>query len=606
MSKTKKTLAIVIVLALLITLVVFGQTNLLPVSAENQITIELKREYANTLSVLESGQLIQSVLANVYLNISYDGVITSTVINGQIQILFDSALKESTPLTSPQITASGQKYSLASLTITNSQIQSWASQFGTHILKALIPSGTTLTVTFSDGYQEIRTYGEASATLTLNIQSDSGIIVADITVEPGSQSSPTPTPTPTSTPTPTPTPTASPPSSTNLALPFKAATWEDTTGWGYLTAEHPQLIYFDDNNVLHNGHPSIRMEPHTSADGNTARELNNNPFAFAVNEGDHVVFKCWMKTGQSQNMGSRTDVGARIGIDFYGATGNLGIGALVNGVGSDTNHIVGYLQADGSFVPWNTATWTQLTIDFTVPSGYGITCIAPWCQVLPATEPAFAWFSDAELYINPSSASPSPSPASNTNLAIPFQSATNLNGNVGWGWWQVPNDIIYSDDTSVEHTAGKPSIKLGWHVNGVDNNIYREIDGWWIPVNAGDHIVFSVWIKTQSGGTNAGDNGNGGRIGIDLYGYKDGVSTGFAWYPQYAANSAVPWGRDWTKQTLDVVVPSDIYGSINPWNGQPYTIHSTGPYGIIAWCDVRTTTDQHYVWFADAELYINP
>ncbi len=200
---------------------------------------------------------------------------------------------------------------------------------------------------------------------------------------------------------------------------------------------------------------------------------------------------------------------------------------------------------------------------------------------------------------------PTPSPPS-ANLALPFQSATYANGNVGWGWLDTSDDIlIYSDDATVEHTVGNPSIKLGWHVTGVDNNIYREIDGSWIPVNVGDHIVFSVWIKTGNG-TNADDNSYGGRIGIDLYGYVDGVLQAIAWYPQYSANSAVPWGSDWTKLTFNVVVPSDIYGSVNPFNGQPYTIHSNGPYAIIPWCDVRTTTDPNYVWFADAELYINP
>jgi len=203
-----------------------------------------------------------------------------------------------------------------------------------------------------------------------------------------------------------------------------------------------------------------------------------------------------------------------------------------------------------------------------------------------------------------------------TNLALPFQSATPANSNTGWGWWQVSGDVIYSDDSSVEHTVGYPSIKLGWHVDGVDGNIWRELDGKWLNVNAGDHIVFSVWIKTGAG--TGGDPGYGGRIGIDLYGQLNGATHNFAWQPQ-AHETTVPWSSDWTKAIIDVYVPSDIYGSYCPWgpnavvdgitasdSSSHYILHSSGPYAIIPWMDGRMMSDPHYIWFADAELYVNP
>lgn len=207
---------------------------------------------------------------------------------------------------------------------------------------------------------------------------------------------PTSTPYPTYTPNPTPTPTSiinptPTPSLNNLAV--FPQDWSSTYSSG-------SQIIFIDYNVKHGACScSFRLEPHSWLDVNFAREINFDG-AISVNAGDRIIFSCWVFMADSESgKNGVTDKGGRIGLDFYGASGNLGIGALVNGVGSDSNHISGWLQADGSFVPYGSNCWVKQTIDCVVPEGYGITAFIPWMQVLPADDAGFGWFSDTEIYV---------------------------------------------------------------------------------------------------------------------------------------------------------------------------------------------------------------
>jgi hypothetical protein len=168
-----------------------------------------------------------------------------------------------------------------------------------------------------------------------------------------------------------------------------------------------QIIFLDFNVVRTLGKPTIHFSlPHTSEDMNEARECDGR--WIPVNEGDHVTLTTWIKTTLSDNATYNSDPadtygkGARIGFDFYHDNTNLMIGALVNGLGSDTVKISGYpqLQSAGSHVPWNTPSWTKQTIDFIVPSGYNINQIVAWMQVVDPADSGQAWFADAELYIN--------------------------------------------------------------------------------------------------------------------------------------------------------------------------------------------------------------
>ena len=176
-------------------------------------------------------------------------------------------------------------------------------------------------------------------------------------------------------------------------------------------SQDPQIIFLD-NSVTHNGHVSIRLEPHTVNDVNFAREVDCE--WYNVKPGDHIVAKCWMKIdnlpgylGLDPNDLS-TWKGARIGIDFYGANG------YINGV-SGPHGTLPQPDADimANYVPWGTEGWVQRTIEFYVPSTVPIdpyyregnpevpTSIVMWMQVTNPTDSANAWFADAELYINP-------------------------------------------------------------------------------------------------------------------------------------------------------------------------------------------------------------
>jgi hypothetical protein len=189
----------------------------------------------------------------------------------------------------------------------------------------------------------------------------------------------------------------------NLAL--IPVDWGDYLMYGDVDYGAGPQITRVDNSVLHNGDVSIRIDPHTSSDVNTARELDSN--MISVKPGDHIVFTCWIKTTASQTAAYNNDPtdsygkGARIGIDFYTASGMAGIGALVDGVGSGSITISGNYGSAGSHIPWNTPTWTLQTINCIVPNGYSITSIIPWMQAESATDSGLGWFADAGLYVNP-------------------------------------------------------------------------------------------------------------------------------------------------------------------------------------------------------------
>jgi hypothetical protein len=181
-------------------------------------------------------------------------------------------------------------------------------------------------------------------------------------------------------------------------------------------------IKYPDNNVLHNGNPSIRLEPSTDSE-NPAREVDHKyvgtwPYCdLQVKLGDHIIFKCWIKIDPLPSGYDYEDfAGARIGFDLNAVVN----GARVNlyGLSAPT-----YPQTDdgivANYVHWGTEGWVQRTIDFVISSdtftydyysgttipATQISQIAPWMQVWSSkyggTEPGNAWFADAELYINP-------------------------------------------------------------------------------------------------------------------------------------------------------------------------------------------------------------
>ena len=152
---------------------------------------------------------------------------------------------------------------------------------------------------------------------------------------------------------------------------------------------------------------------------------------------------------------------------------------------------------------------------------------------------------------------------------------------------------------------------------GSSANYYKECNGIWIELKPGDHIVFSVWIKTTA--STIGDNSpqSGGRIGIDFYGSQGGISPIIT--PDGNPNSGdddntyVHWGTNtWTKMTMDFTVAPKyqyIYGSTGSTGQYPDGAMVT-PTAIIPWMQVWSgphgAADNGVVWFADPVLYINP
>ena len=182
----------------------------------------------------------------------------------------------------------------------------------------------------------------------------------------------------------------------------------------YLTySTGPQIIHLD-SSVTYNGEASVRLDKHTSADVNTARECNTG--AYSIKPGDHIVFSCWMKTTESGYGDTNPFSGARIGIDFWNS------GGRINGLASDGQHGL-YPNEQSSavqefYVPWG-SDWTLKIIDFIVPQkmtadgffGYPagtsqtpsamILWMQVWSSTYGSTDPGHAWFANAQLYINP-------------------------------------------------------------------------------------------------------------------------------------------------------------------------------------------------------------
>jgi hypothetical protein len=174
---------------------------------------------------------------------------------------------------------------------------------------------------------------------------------------------------------------------------------------------------------------------------------------------------------------------------------------------------------------------------------------------------------------------------------------------IGDGSGNLRNGHAYIyQDSYVEHTAGNPSIR-------VDTDGYYSRDvylpQWTISANPGDHIVFKCWIKTGDAGTNNGNLIYGrARIGIDLFIQQGSNWYDTAWHPDSSDDFAhsVPYGRDWTQVTWDLIVPSSYTG----YDFMTGIQHTGTPISIGPWLQALPYTTAPSVWFADAELYINP
>ena len=171
-------------------------------------------------------------------------------------------------------------------------------------------------------------------------------------------------------------------------------------------------------------------------------------------------------------------------------------------------------------------------------------------------------------------------------------------------------------DNSTLHN-GTPSIREGPdYVRGT-----REVDGAWIEVKPGDHVVFSAWVKSNN--FSSSNPCSGVEIGFDFYinssqGYgiatidSDGHQAGHPNDIEIANDYStwtggityVPWGTDWTLITWDFHVPTAYYTYVT--NAAVQSCNPIQINSMVPWVTGRDITADAYCWFADPTLQINP
>jgi hypothetical protein len=198
-----------------------------------------------------------------------------------------------------------------------------------------------------------------------------------------------------------------------------------------------------------------------------------------------------------------------------------------------------------------------------------------------------------------------------TNLAPMFQGGTckwgqyDDYGYIAYGDTVPEHQIAFKDDTVLHD--GHSSIRLEQQ-NAY--NLYREINFDYTSIGPGDHVVFKVWIKTAAGTGNAGiigfDAGNSVRIlEVQPRSPQEDVWNIVADVPVQGGTAVyVPYGSDWTQLVLDVTIPDTVYTHSDTGASiAPQQISGCFPWFGGVW---NGRASYPNIWFADAELYINP
>ncbi len=205
------------------------------------------------------------------------------------------------------------------------------------------------------------------------------------------------------------------------------------------------------------------------------------------------------------------------------------------------------------------------------------------------------------------------------------------------GAWHVnaDNADYASIVTSVTHN-GNPSIQ----VIGGGSAPWGEVDGPWLEVHPGYHVVMSVWVKTEAF---AGASGSapGSWFGWDFYthyttldgttGYgivnlnSSGVQAGHPQDDELAAGHTIngsggltqvgglicqtPFGTDWTLLQFDFTVPDTYYEYVT--TGQDFATVQTVPFQIdsmVPWIGVRNYgwAAAGHVWYSEPIVNVYP
>lgn len=156
-------------------------------------TKETVKSKGTSLALLYGGKPIQSLRATASLYVEFIGTVQQASFQGNLVTLFDGVEKQRATLQCPSVIETKQNYSLGTVEAVQTNILSWASGLtGTHTLLFQVPSGSKLTVTFTDGKIDSKTFAEAKATFSLTIESDSSITVANVNIQPSTTEPPPP------------------------------------------------------------------------------------------------------------------------------------------------------------------------------------------------------------------------------------------------------------------------------------------------------------------------------------------------------------------------------------------------------------------------------
>lgn len=192
MGKNNSMIAVAIILLLSVSLIV-GVLVWKTHGQESELSFNWYIRYADgstsPLSIFYEGKEINSIYVNVLMDLQVTGTVESINFEGDIITKYDGNQRKINTMSFPQSPNSDGFYVLGSESVIESELNQWSSAVGSHLLTFETTENATLTVHFSDGDTQFKTFASASASVTLNRNTDNSIDVADIIIDAGTEGS---------------------------------------------------------------------------------------------------------------------------------------------------------------------------------------------------------------------------------------------------------------------------------------------------------------------------------------------------------------------------------------------------------------------------------
>ncbi len=157
-----------------------------------------------------------------------------------------------------------------------------------------------------------------------------------------------------------------------------------------------------------------------------------------------------------------------------------------------------------------------------------------------------------------------------------------------------------------------PALVSQWYAGPAS----AELDGFYISIHPGDHIVYKAWLWTDASSIGDTNQHSGAVLGIDLYGSQGRlceVSTpeGTTTYPSYPSThlqDVVPWGSyRWVQVSINFVVQGQYMA--DPWGAYGAGGTYAAPIAFIPWIcadSAHSSQETGKIYVTNTELYINP